>query len=394
LPSLFSNLKSKIVNQKSLSGIYLHIPFCKQACTYCNFHFSTSLKFKDDLINAMVKEIALTAFYNDESSAALIQTVYFGGGTPSILNNSDLKKIFAALQAKFTIAADAEITLEANPDDITPAALQQWKALGINRLSVGVQSFDAAELQWMNRAHKATDAVKCIGLIKDAGIDNFSIDLIYGSPLLDSECWKKHVDFAIENNIPHISSYALTVEEKTLLNKMISKKTAAPVSAEKQAEQFLLLMEWMEQGGYQHYEISNFALPGNRSRHNSSYWQGKDYYAFGPAAHSFDGKKRRWNVANNALYIHSLNKDVIPFEEEQLTETQQINEYIMTSVRTMEGINLEYINQHFSNNQSAQILQASAKWISGEKILHQNQSLILTKQGKLFADGIAADLFF
>ncbi len=392
--SLCSNLKSKIVNQKSLSGIYLHIPFCKQACTYCNFHFSTSLKFKDDLINSLVKEIELTPFFDNENAPATIQTVYFGGGTPSLLNNSDLQKIFAALHSKFFIAGDAEITLEANPDDINTASLQQWLALGINRLSVGIQSFNEAELTWMNRAHNVTDAVKCISLIKDAGFENFSIDLIYGSPLLDNERWKTHVDFAVNNKVPHISSYALTVEAKTALDKMISKKSAEQVSAERQAEQFLLLMGWMENAGYEHYEISNYSLPGSRSKHNSSYWQGKHYYAFGPAAHSFDGKKRRWNVANNALYIQSLGKDVIPFEEELLTETQQLNEYIMTSVRTMEGVNMEYINQHFGEHFNEEILKASQKWMTGEKLYLQNNSLVLTRQGKLFADGIAADLFF
>ena len=376
-----------------MSGIYLHIPFCKQACHYCNFHFATSLRFKDDLINAMIKEIELTPFF-DNNDAGGIQTVYFGGGTPSILQQVDLQKLFTALHTKFTIDTAAEITLEANPDDITIKSLQQWKAMGINRLSVGIQSFAEEELKWMNRAHTAAEAIHCIDEIKEAGFNNFSIDLIYGSPLLDNEGWKRNVDIAIEHNIPHISSYALTVEPKTLLNKLIAKKVQAAVSSNRQAEQFLLLMNWMETAGYEHYEISSFALPGMRSKHNSSYWQRKQYYAFGPSAHSFDGSKRRWNIANNAAYIRSLLNNHIPFEEELLTTTQQLNEYIMTSIRTMEGTDLTYVATLFGKDAAGELVKSAEKWLAGEKIYIHNNFLILTGQGKLFADGIAADLFF
>ena len=376
-----------------MSGIYLHIPFCKQACHYCNFHFATSLRFKDDLITAMIKEIELTPFF-DNNDAGGIQTIYFGGGTPSILQQVDLQKILNALHSKFNIDPAAEITLEANPDDITTKSLQQWKAMGINRLSVGIQSFAEEELKWMNRAHTAAEAINCIDTIKGAGFNNFSIDLIYGSPLLDNEGWKRNVDIAIEHNIPHISSYALTVEPKTLLNKLIVKKVQAAVSSNRQAEQFLLLINWMETAGYEHYEISSFALPGLRSKHNSSYWQGKQYYAFGPSAHSFDGKKRRWNIANNAAYIRSLQNNHIPFEEELLTTTQQLNEYIMTSIRTIEGTDLTYVATIFGKDIAGTLIKSAEKWVGGEKIYTQNNFLILTGQGKLFADGIAADLFF
>ena len=377
-----------------MSGIYIHIPFCKQACHYCNFHFSTSLKLKDELLTALLKEIHLTSASTFGADKETCETIYFGGGTPSILETDELMQLLDALQAKFDIAADAEITLEANPDDITPGKLRQWKNAGINRLSVGIQSFSENELLWMNRAHTAADSLRCLDEIKDAGFTNYSIDLIYGSPILTNEDWQQHVSTVIKKDIPHISCYALTVEPKTALAKMISLRKKAPVETEKQAEQFTLLMDWMEVAGYEHYEISNFAKPGMHSRHNSSYWQGKHYYGFGPSAHGYDGKSRKWNIANNALYIQSLQKDIIPFEVELLTVTQQLNEYIMTSLRTMEGLNLEKVNSAFGKKYSDEILKASEKYSNTKKLEKINTNLILTREGKLFADGIAADLFF
>ena len=382
-----------------MSGIYIHIPFCRQACHYCNFHFATSLRLKDELIAALVKEIIISSSFAKQTDQAdepkdIIETIYFGGGTPSILNAEDLKIILEALQNKFLIAPGAEITLEANPDDINTEKLKQWKEIGINRLSVGIQSFQKNELSWMNRAHTAADSLRCIDEITAAGFTNFSIDLIYGSPLLSDDDWQKNAAIVIEKKIPHISCYALTVEPKTALAKMITQHKKETVDAEKQAAQFLLLMNWMKQAGYEHYEISNFALPGMRSKHNSSYWQGKNYYGFGPSAHSFDGKSRRWNIANNALYIQSLQKNIIPFEEEILTPTQQLNEYIMTSLRTMEGLDLKKIENDFGENFHSNLKDASIKWQNGNKLVSHNSKLILTTEGKLFADGIAADLFF
>ena len=382
-----------------MSGIYIHIPFCRQACHYCNFHFATSLRLKNELIAALVKEIIISSSFAKQTGEAeepkdIIETIYFGGGTPSILNTEDLKFILEALQNKFVIAPGAEITLEANPDDINTEKLKQWKQIGINRLSVGIQSFQENELSWMNRTHTAADSLRCIDEIIAAGFTNFSIDLIYGSPLLSGDDWQKNAAIVIEKKIPHISCYALTVEPKTALAKMIAQHKKETVDAEKQAAQFLLLMNWMKQAGYEHYEISNFALPGMRSKHNSSYWQGKNYYGFGPSAHSFDGKSRRWNIANNALYIQSLQKNIIPFEEEILTPTQQLNEYIMTSLRTMEGLDLKKIENNFGENFHSKLKDASIKWQNGNKLVSHNSNLILTTEGKLFADGIAADLFF
>ena len=342
------------------------------------------------MIEAICKEISSSISTERE----IISTVYFGGGTPSILNIEDLEQIFGALHSRFIFAEDIEITLEANPDDITDEKLQEWKSFGVNRLSVDIQSFLEEELVWMNRAHSAAESLICIDKIQAAGITNFSVDLIYGSPVLTDADWKKNVDLVIKKNIPHISCYALTVEPKTALDKMIALHKKEPIDAEIQSRQCLLLMDWMESAGYEHYEISNFAKPGLRSRHNSSYWSGESYYAFGPAAHAFDGKSRRWNIANNSLYIQSLQKDIIPFEEEILTETQQLNEYIMTSLRTMEGLNLNYVNEKFGAELCTKLQVSSRKYESTGKLLIENRKIILTKEGKLFADGIAADLFF
>ena len=378
-----------------MPGIYIHIPFCKQACHYCNFHFSTSLGQKEKMLKAIVTEINITSSLLQKEFAEKehISTLYFGGGTPSILHTDELKIIFKALQERFVFADDIEITLEANPDDITDIKLKDWISLGINRLSVGIQSFVEQELVWMNRVHNASESLLCIDTIIKAGLTNFSVDLIYGSPLLSDEDWKRNIDIIIEKNITHISCYALTVEPKTALDKMIALHKKENVDAEKQARQFLLLMDWMEQAGYEHYEISNFAKPGLRSRHNSSYWQGEPYYAFGPAAHAFDGERRRWNVANNSLYIQSLQNNIIPFEEEILTKTQQLNEYIMTSLRTMEGLSLDYVSTVFGEKESSKINLASGKYERTGKLKRENSKIILTKEGKLFADGIASDLF-
>ena len=345
------------------------------------------------MIMALVKEIALTP-NSTPGQKIPVETVYFGGGTPSILSIDELRLIFEALRKRFEFTNNIEITLEANPDDITYSKLMGWRAMGINRLSVGIQSFIDEELRWMNRVHSAADALNCIDTIRESGFTNFSTDLIYGSPLLSDHNWEKNVAILIEKNIPHISCYALTVEPKTALHKMIELKKKAPVDAAKQAGQFLLLMDWMKLAGYDHYEISNFALPGMRSRHNSSYWSGKPYFGFGPSAHSFDGKNRRWNISNNAMYIQSLQKNIIPFEEETLTTTQQLNEYIMTSLRTTEGLDLELVGSKFGIQSSEQLLALSEKWETGGKLTTGNGKIILTAAGKLFADGIAVDLFF
>jgi oxygen-independent coproporphyrinogen III oxidase len=342
----------------------------------------------DAMVRAINREAALRLNYINET----VHTIYFGGGTPSLLPMEDLKLLIDDLRALFSVAGDAEITLEANPDDITKEKLLGWKSAGINRLSIGVQSFFEEDLQWMNRAHNAQQALQSIQLAQQNSFNNITIDLIYGTPTLTDEKWKQNVETALSLNVPHLSCYALTVEPKTALDKMITLGKKEDVDADKQSRHFQLLMQWMEDAGYEHYEISNFAKPNHRSKHNSSYWQGKPYLGLGPSAHSFNGSSRQWNVANNALYIKSIEQDIVPSEEEQLTSTQQLNEYIMTSLRTLEGLSLKSVEEKW-NEAEQEIAALSKKFICRQLMIEKDDRLILTKKGKLFADGIAADLF-
>ncbi len=372
-----------------MAGIYIHIPFCKQHCHYCNFHFVTSLRQKDQLISALVKEMELQ---KDYLAGEPVETIYFGGGTPSLLPVEDIQLLVREIRQYFPVENDAEITLEANPDDISEEKLRGWKASGINRLSIGIQSFFDEDLQWMNRAHTAQEAMGNAQLAIQY-FTNITIDLIYGTPQLTNEKWKKNVETAIALGIPHLSCYALTVEPKTPLDKMIRLKKSGEVNPDKQSEQFLLLMQWMEEAGYEHYEISNFAKPGWRSRHNSSYWQGKKYLGLGPSAHSFNGVERQWNISNNNIYITRLEKGEPAFEKETLTATQQLNEYIMISLRTMEGLNLEKLRTVFGI-QEQEILEKAKRHLDSELLKIENNSLVLIKEGKLLADGIAAAIFY
>ena len=375
-----------------MAGIYIHIPFCRQACHYCNFHFSTSLTTKPAVLNAIVKEIHITEQFDKNE---IIETIYFGGGTPSLLSQEELKSILDAIYQKFVIAADAEVSLEANPDDISEPILQDWLAIGINRLSLGIQSFNEAELKWMNRAHNADQSLASIEMILNAGFKNVSVDLIYGSPLLSNEDFENNVKIITGKGIPHISAYALTVEEKTALAHQVKTNKSLPVDEQRQLEQFELLLALTEAGGYEQYEISNFATPGSRSRHNSSYWKGKPYYGFGPSAHSYDGKdKRRWNIANNALYAASVEAGTIPFEEEILTAIQQLNEHIMITLRTKEGIDLETLERKFGAEKKETILSNSNSFLRQGMLETDTHYLRITKKGRFLADGIAATLFF
>jgi oxygen-independent coproporphyrinogen-3 oxidase len=374
-----------------MAGIYLHIPFCKQACNYCNFHFSTSIRNKNDFVVALLKEIALQKEYLFGEE---IETIYLGGGTPSLLDIHDLRTIMENLYLAFTVNAAPEITLEANPDDINAEKLQEWKTVGINRLSIGVQSFFEEDLEWMNRAHRAEQAIKSIIASQDMGFENITIDLIYGSPTLSKEKWQRNLEKAVDLRVPHLSCYALTVEQKTPLDKMIRRKEVEDVDTDKQAEQFLTLMDIAANAGYEHYEISNFAKPGKRSRHNSSYWQGKKYLGLGPSAHSYNGLERRWNIANNNRYIRSLEQEKILFEKEELTAIQKLNEYIMISLRTMEGCDLGYIENNFGTETKETIIKNSTLLVKNGKIERIGQKLSLTRNGKLLADRIASDLFF
>lgn len=372
------------------TGLYIHIPYCRKACHYCNFHFSTSLSNRERFIEALIKEIDLTP----GKKIREITTVYFGGGTPSILFRTEIREIVQELKKRFQIIPSAEWTLEVNPDDLDAPKLRFWRELGFNRLSVGVQSFREEDLQWMNRSHSARQSIEGIKMIQEAGFDNYSIDLIYGAPGLSDEAWIQNVQEAIALQVPHLSAYALTVEPKTALNHFVEQKKVPDVDQEQQAGQFILLMDMLEKAGYEHYEISNFAKPGFRSRHNSSYWAGIPYFGLGPGSHSFDGKSRYWNISNNNLYIESLRSGIIPYEKEILTEIQHLNEYIMTSLRTIEGMDLSFIGINWDETYKNTLELAASKYMNSGMLTKVDQRIILTKKGKLFADGIAADLFF
>lgn len=397
---LIREIRRDILKLKLLAGIYIHIPFCKQACYYCNFHFSTSIALKHEMINSIIREIEIrSSFLQNEneptiiSKNEMIETIYFGGGTPSLLSSNEILSIISSIKQNYKIAPGAEITLEANPDDITVEKLNEWKLAGINRLSIGVQSFIERDLKWMNRAHDAAQALICIQLAVEAGFDNFSIDLIFGTPGLSDTEWKENVQRTIELNVPHLACYALTVEPKTALQKMIALKKKKDINTDAQAAQYSMLMQMMRDAGYEHYEISNFAKPGFRSRHNSSYWQGKKYIGIGPSAHSYNGKIRMWNKSNNSLYIKSLQNNTIPYEKEILSDTQKINEYVMISLRTIEGIDLQFIEKKFSENERRRIENIIEKKVERKMIVVNGDKIILTDDGKLFADRIAVKLF-
>ena len=372
-----------------MSGIYIHIPFCKNACHYCDFHFSTSLQKMPDMIQAIEKEIKIQQTYLSDT----IDTLYFGGGTPSLLQKQDLNKLIKLVKENFRVSDTAEITLESNPDDITQQKSDEWREAGINRLSIGIQSFFETDLRWMNRAHSAEQAKNCIEWVRRSGFENITIDLIYGSPGLTDEMWKQNIETALLLDIPHLSCYALTVEPKTALAKMITAKKTEAVDPEKQARHFAILTNTLEQAGFDHYEISNFAKPGFRSRHNSAYWQGAHYLGLGPSAHSFNGSSRQWNIANNTLYIQRLMQGIVPFEQEILTPTQQLNEYIMTGLRTMEGISIERIANQWGQIIADNILLAATQYQEQGHMVYRTPFLQLTLSGKFLADGIAADLF-
>jgi oxygen-independent coproporphyrinogen-3 oxidase len=396
-----------------MAGIYIHIPFCRQACHYCNFHFSTSLRGINDFIAALLKEMQLR---KDYLGGETVETIYFGGGTPSLLDSRALDTILSELHRHFPVDSGAEITLEANPDDlynvfrephrlrgnttVEPAGqlLQSWQNAGINRLSIGVQSFFEEDLRWMNRAHSAQQALESIAAVRAVGFENISVDLIYGTPGLSDQRWRGNLRKVFELGLPHLSCYALTVEPKTALEYMIRQQKMPDTNPEDQARHFLILMDLANEAGYEHYEISNFALPGHRSRHNSSYWQGKFYLGLGPSAHSFNGTTRSWNASNNAQYVDywleargSLSP---PGGSETLTPAQQTNEYIMTSLRTLEGCDLAHISGRFGQAIASDLRSRAARYINTNKMVESNGRLILLPEGKLLADGIAADLFF
>jgi len=380
-----------------MSGIYIHIPFCKQACHYCDFHFSTSMKKKDEMVLALAKEIQMRKTELLDSARSdkeeVVETIYFGGGTPSRLSIADLRLLLDSIYKNYKVAENPEITLEANPDDLSEEYIIALSKIGINRLSIGIQSFFEDDLQLMNRAHNSVEAKKCLEIATQY-FDNISLDLIYGIPGMSNEKWKQNIQTALSFGIPHISSYALTVEPKTALNKLIQTGKIAKPNDVLAQEQFYILVETLENNGFIHYELSNFGKENYFSKNNSAYWLGKKYIGIGPSAHSYDGISRSWNVSNNYIYLKSLEENKLPNEIEILSKTDRYNEYIMTGLRTIWGVSLDRIEQEFGNDYLDYLQKQAQKYINDELLFVENNILKPTQKGKFLTDGIASDLFY
>ena len=374
-----------------MSGIYIHIPFCKQACHYCDFHFSTSLQNKGLLVNSILSEIDLRLNYLPNKK---IESIYFGGGTPSLLSEKETFLILEKIYKLYNVSKDVEITLECNPDDLTDEKLKELKRLEVNRLSIGLQSFDEEELIWMNRAHTAKESESSVKRAQDRGFENITIDLIYGSKFSNLANWKKTLNKAIALDVKHISSYNLTIEEKTKLGHDFKLKKEVAIDDEKSSELFLEMINRLEKNNFIHYEISNFGKEGFFSLHNSNYWKGEHYLGLGPSAHSFDGQSRQWNVSNNNSYIKQISeKNESYFEKEILTEKERFNEYVLTSLRTIWGIDLNYLSANFNTEFVKHYLIQIEKYIKQETVVINDTTYTLTEKGKLFADKIASELF-
>ncbi len=376
-----------------MSGIYFHIPFCKQACYYCDFHFSTSLKKKESMLKALKKELQMRS---GEAHGEKINTIYFGGGTPSLLTPGELYDLIGEVYMHFTVSEDPEITLEANPDDLDRQKIIELSRTPVNRLSIGIQSFFDSELQAMNRAHNAREADECIYVSREY-FNNLTIDLIYGIPEMNMDRWNANIQKAIDLKVPHISSYALTVEPGTAWNAFVKRGTYPPLNDQLTRGHFYLLTSELERAGYIQYEISNFGKPNYFSRHNTAYWTGEKYLGIGPSAHSFNGKQRSWNVANNSRYIRAIDSGKIPMEIETLSAEDRYNEYIMTGLRTIWGVSLNKIETDFGIDRKEDLLKASQKFVEkGLLALEQKKTssvLKITSKGKFLADGISSDLF-
>jgi len=373
-----------------MSGIYIHIPFCKQACHYCDFHFSTSMKKKDDMVLALAKEINMR---KNEAKAEVIETIYFGGGTPSVLSNEEINFLISEVYKNYKVVENPEITLEANPDDLSSERILELAKSPINRLSIGIQSFYEEDLKMMNRAHNSAEAIKCLQEATKY-FDNISLDLIYGIPGLTDEMWKQNIETALSFGIPHISSYALTVEPKTALSKLIQTGKIAEPQDEVASNHFMILVETLQKNGFIHYELSNFGKENYFSKNNSAYWLGKKYIGIGPSAHSYDGEKRGWNIANNSLYLKSIQENILPIETEILTISDLYNEYIMTGLRTIWGVSLERIEKEFGLDYLNYLQKQSQKFLNDDLLSIENNILKPTAKGKFLTDGIASDLFY
>jgi oxygen-independent coproporphyrinogen-3 oxidase len=376
-----------------MSGIYIHIPFCKQACHYCDFHFSTSMKKKGEMVLALAKEIGMRKPFDSAQDGNIIETIYFGGGTPSVLSNEEINFLIAEVYKYFNVAENPEITLEANPDDLSSDRILELSKSPINRLSIGIQSFYEDDLKMMNRAHNSAEAKKCLEEATKY-FDNISLDLIYGIPGMTDEMWKRNIQTALDFGIPHISSYALTVEPKTALSKLIQTGKIAEPQDETASNHFTILVEMLQNNGFIHYELSNFGKENYFSKNNSAYWLGKRYIGIGPSAHSYDGVKRGWNIANNSLYIKAIQNNELPIETEILTISDRYNEYIMTGLRTIWGVSLDRIEKEFGVRYLDYLQKQSQKFLNDELLSIENNILKPTLKGKFLTDGIASDLFY
>ncbi|MFO7998229.1 MAG: radical SAM family heme chaperone HemW [Bacteroidales bacterium] len=381
-----------------MAGIYIHIPFCRQACHYCNFHFSVSLRQKEAFLECLLQEADMQkGFFGDPvqgKGKTVLDSIYLGGGTPSILEAEQLAGIFDRISRYFAFDDSCEITLEANPDDLSRDKLSALKQSPVNRLSIGIQSFHAPDLAYMNRIHSPAQALESVAFARKAGFENLTVDLIYGTPTMRDPQWRENLRTVFELDLPHVSAYALTVENRTALEVMIRKGQAVAVDEEQTARQFEIMLELMAGQGYDHYEISNFARPGQYSRHNLSYWTGQPYLGLGPSAHSYKNGQRWWNLSNTSRYIASVRQGILSAETEVLTAAQRFDEYVMTSLRTMWGLSLRHVEENWGV-QRMEWLQAGAReHIRRGLLMKQGSQLLLTDKGKLFADRIASDLFW
>jgi len=346
--------------------------------------------YKDQMLKALRNEIILRKNY---LGVEKIETIYFGGGTPSLLNTNELQILIGQITDQFEVSSSAEVTIETNPDDLNPQYVRELRNTLINRFSIGVQSFYEEDLKWMNRAHTASEAQSSIKRVQDAGFENISTDLIYGFPLLSNAKWEFNIQQLVDYQVPHISSYSITVEPKTALASFINKGKQVNMGEGQSASQFLILIDQLAESGFEHYEISNFAKPDRYSRHNSNYWDGVNYLGIGPSAHSFDGESRQWNISNNSKYIHEIELKKIPAEKEILSTENRINEYIMTSLRTSKGMNLQFLSEKFGSDYSNEIYNGLESFLEKEWLNMNGQLVTLTRDGKLFADHIASELF-
>jgi len=373
-----------------MSGIYVHIPFCRRKCHYCNFFSLASLKYKERFLDALKEEIFLRKSY---LNGITVGSIYLGGGTPSILQVTEIEAILEYLRKYFILSDNIEITLEANPDDLDPAILREYMTIGINRLSIGVQSFFDDDLQYLNRIHSGQRAEESVLQAKKAGFSNISLDLIYGIPTLTVEKWKKNLEKAFSLEVPHISAYSLTVEPKTALDLLIQKKKLPGPAEDQVLEHFRILLQMMNEKKFEHYEISNFCKKGTYSRHNSMYWNGTPYLGLGPSAHSYNGTSRQWNISNLVHYIDQINRNERFFESEELTQVQKYNEFVMVSLRTMWGCDLNTIRERFGEEPAEYFSGLAERYLASGEMINKKGIYYLTDEGKLFADGIAADLF-